>query len=708
MTRLIQTAVFLASLLLFLVEPMAARQLLPRFGGSAAVWITCLVFFQTTLFLGYLYAHLLLRLKSDHLQRILHSTLIAASIVVSQFWARGTLSTGTSQFPALNILFALTCSIGLPFTLLAATIPLLQVWLSRINSSPANFRLYALSNVASLLGLLATPTLVEPNLALPVQRTLWGIGILLFAAISSILLVRIPANPTRVVPNQSAINALLEQISLPYTGRKFRHPERSEEPLHFEGRGLSSVDGKSGRRTRILWFLLPLATALQLSAVTQHLTANVAAIPLLWVLPLAAYLVSFILAFQFPTRIPRLPLIGLTAVLLIALGQFLTKPAVALPIGLALGMFLTELFVVSLLFHSELYRLRPESPRETTLFYLSIAAAGAVGSFLIGIVAPSVFSANYDLSITFAVTGAVLIAALWPLGTRQRILWTAATALLLWFCITLRQTYAFDTLFDTRNFYGTLRVTSGVSPDGINTRSLTHGTIVHGTQSFSPETIRTPTTYYAPNSGIGLAFATLRATHPAPLRAGVIGLGVGTLAAYGHPGDTFRFYEINPAVLPIAQHFFTYLRQSPATLTYAKGDARTTLAAEPTQHDDLLVIDAFSGDAVPLHLLTTQAIALYQRHLTPDGILAFHISNQYVDLEPELAALAHQSGLTARTITSPDNEATGELRATWVLMSANSEFFDTPTLAQARHVPDGLIMYPWTDDRSSLLPLVRW
>ena len=665
--HLFQLEIILASALLFLIEPLAAKQLLPIFGGSASVWITCLVFFQAALFLGYLYTHLLTTRIAPSRQLPIHATLLLLALGSATLWILHHVPSADAAHPVASIFAMLGATIGLPFLLLASTSPLLQIWQTRLQNEAIPYHLFGLSNIASLLALFAYPTLIEPHLALPTQRLLWTLCLLLFTVLSITLAISIPRKqPT---PPSKPPNAL-------------------------------------PRRMKLLWFLLPLAASMQLSAITHHLTINVAAIPLLWILPLAAYLLTFVIAFQFPHLIPRLPLTGVAAVLLIGLGQFLVNPAMALPIGIALALFLAELFVAALACHAELYRLRPTQTADATFFYLLIAAGGATGAFLIGIAAPLLFRANYDLSITFALTAAILLAAFWPEGLRPRLLGAAVTALLLWFCLSLRTATTYDTLMTVRNFYGSLRVKRSVTPTGDDLRTLMHGTIVHGTQVFSPTLMRTPTTYYAPDSGIGLALSHCCADRPRSL--GVVGLGVGTLAAYGRPGDTIRFYEINPAVQPIAQNLFTYLRQSPATITFATGDARASLSAEASHHFDVLAIDAFSGDAIPLHLLTTQAMQVYLRQLAPGGIIAFHVSNQYIDLAPELAALAQSTGLTPRSLTTEGNPNTGELRATWVLMTANPHLFTQPAFAPALPISPRPGIHPWTDDYSSLTPLIRW
>ena len=594
-TRLLYGAtVFLAAFLLFLVEPIAAKELLPALGGSSAVWVTCLVFFQAALLCGYLYAHWLTG-QSTSKQLRTHLLMLAAAVVVLVCTNRyrTDLSSGTAH-PVRSMFTALTLSIGMPFLLLGSTSPLLQVWLGR-QESTIPYRLFALSNVASLLALGLYPVLVEPHLSLKRQRLAWSIGFIVYALLCArITLLSGAADAAEVIPRAS-----------------------SSAP----------ADPAAPFRSKLLWFLLPMAATLQLSAITSHLTSNIAAIPLLWVMPLSAYLLSFIVAFEFPLLYQRAIVIRLLVIMQASLAYALSKMDFSLSIGVGIIFFVTALFVACLFCHAETYALRPLRSSETTLFYLLIAAGGVAGTFMVGIVSPLVFDANYDLAIAFCVTALLALAVTWTDGWPQRMLWATSSALLFSLIIMLRVVTSRDTLLQARNFYGTLRVKQSNRPAiGQPVRLLLHGTIQHGTQMFAPGLSRVPTTYYAPDSGIGLAIAQCCGT--ASRHIGVIGLGTGTLAAYGHPGDQLRFYEINPLVRPIAQQLFTYLRDSMAEITFVEGDARTSLSHEATQRFDVLVVDAFSGDAIPLHLLTTEAMQIYRKHLSPGAIIAFHVSNQ--------------------------------------------------------------------------------
>ena len=674
---LFRSAIFLASFLLFVSEPIAAKQLLPTFGGSAAVWMTCLVFFQVALLAGYLYAHAITRGAATRKQSLLHTVLLAGAAVSATAWAAGIAHPMLSgSYPVASIFATLTLSIGLPFLLLSSTSPLLQVWHFRIEQTAIPFRLFALSNLASLLALLAYPTIIEPYLSLSLQRALWAGGVAAFAIITSIL----------------AWQSGTANVSSSQSGTELEDPSAPASTL----------------RAKLLWFLLPMAAAMQLSAVTAHLTSNIAAIPLLWILPLAVYLLTFILAFQMPSlRKYRGILLRLLAVMLASLAYLLSHTDAGLPIGLGILFFLIEALVACLFCHTEAYALRPQRTSETTLFYLILAAGGATGSFLIGIAAPLVFSGNYDLAFTFLVTALLALAVVWDTNWAQRALWATGSALLVFLIYALHSSYHRQALLTRRNFYGSLRVVQSVTEHGDTVRTLLNGSIQHGSQIFSHDLSRVPTTYYAPDSGIGVALENCCVGRSK--RVGVIGLGAGTLAAYGKPGDTFRFYEINPQVLPIAQHLFTYLRDSGATITFAQGDGRASLAAESPQNFDVLVVDAFSGDAIPLHLLTVEALAVYRRHLAPGGILAFHVSNQYVDLDSEVGQLATSAHLQARSISSPSEKQSGEFRATWVLVTEDGAIFQKPDFAlravEIKPVPH---VTAWTDNYSSLLPLVHW
>jgi spermidine synthase len=667
---LFASAVFLGAFLLFLVEPIAAKQLVPVLGGSAAVWITCLVFFQTALLCAYLYAHWMAR----HPRWPLYFALLFLGFASAVGWCLHNSGAGGGSFhPILTVFAVLASTIGLPFLVLGTTSPLMQVWWARLNGTAIPYRLFALSNLASLLALALYPTLVEPHLTLETQRIAWTAGFAVFACITAIL-------------------ALMARKTAPRAEAHSQPEDGAPAPIAH----------------KLLWALLPMGAAMQLSAVTSYLTANVAAIPLLWILPLGVYLLTIILAFEFPRLLQRSIVARFLILMLASVGYAFTKQDVEWPLRISIGFFLIETFAACLFCHTEAYRLRPPRASESTMFYLMFAAGGALGSFIIGIAFPMIFRFNIDLVVTCSFTALLAFLVTWHDGWNSRMLWGVATIIMAVQIFWINTVNERNTTVAVRNFYGALRVKQNFGYPGATLRTLTNGNVEHGTQIFgTDEQRRTPTTYYAEDSGVGLALHFC--CGGAPRKIGVIGLGAGTIAAYGRPGDRIQFYEINPAVAPIARNTFTYVRESGAQVSVIPGDARTSLAAEPPQGFNVLVVDAFSGDAIPLHLLTTQALALYRRHLAPGGIIACHISNRHVDLEPPIAALAAATGMEARHVYTFANEARGEYTATWMLVTDNTAFLQQPELAAHAFPPESNSdLRPWTDDFSSLLPVLHW
>jgi hypothetical protein len=703
-------AVFLSAFLLFLVEPMAAKQLLPVLGGSSAVWVTCLVFFQGALLLGYAYAWWMARQGRGWV----HLALLGAAVVVLALpWLLAVLlgSVGidirfissATEHPVTMIFGVLGATIGLPFVMLGSTSPLLQALLARDEGCVVPYRLFALSNFGSLLALILYPTLVEPRMTLGEQWGMWLAGFVVFVGLSGWLVWR---------------------SSVRFRGDAETHVAKARHgtagvlrpTLHDE----AVKDGAPGRRW--MWFLLPMGAAMQLSAVTSHLSQDIAAIPLLWILPLATYLVTFILAFEMPGLYRRWAVGRFLAVMLASLGYALSKMDTRLPVGLAVLFYLVEIFVACWFCHAEVYRLRPARADRSTVFYLLVAAGGVAGTFFVGIASPLIFRANYDLAIAFLVTAVLAAVVTWEDGWAQRVLWCTGGVLLVALIVVLHLDLGRDALMTARNFYGSLRVTAADFDDQSDMRAknadgsaftgtgpvrvLMNGRIRHGMQMMDADRRRVPTTYYGEDSGAGVALR--NCCEGRAKNVGVIGLGAGTLAAYGEAGDRMRFYEINPQVEPIARNLFTYLRDSPAAISVVDGDGRAMLAREAPQGFDVLVVDAFSGDAIPLHLLTREAVEVYRRQLAPGGVIAFHVSNSYLDLAPEIGRLADAAGMQARVVESMEVPAEGAYRATWVLVSADAGFFARPGV---RGVAMDIARRPgprvWTDDYSSLLAVLR-
>jgi hypothetical protein len=588
---------------------------------------------------------------------------------------RSSFAIGNSGHPIFTVFAVLTTTIGIPFLMLGTTSPLMQVWWGRLNHSTIPYRLFALSNLASLLALAVYPTLIEPRLTLEAQRISWCCGFAVFACITAALAWK---------ARSAVASAPAEKIA-----------------AMEEGAPAPPVQ-------KLLWVLLPMGAAMQLSAVTSYITANIAAIPLLWILPLAVYLLSIILAFEFPRLMPRSLVARFLIVMLAGLGYALSKQDVDWPLRASIAFFLIEAFVACLFCHSEAYRIRPRRASEATLFYLFFAGGGALGAFVIGIIFPLLFRFNIDLVITCCFTAFLTFLVTFEDGWNSRLLWGVATAVMAVQIFWINIVNERNTTVAVRNFYGALRVKQSFGFPGATLRTLTNGNVEHGTQIFGTDEQRhMPTSYYAEDSGVGLTIRLCCGTRPRNI--GVIGLGAGTIAAYGRQGDRIQFYEINPAVEPIARNVFTYIRDSGARISVVPGDARTSLATEPSQHFDVLVVDAFSGDAIPLHLLTTQALALYRRHLAPGGVIAFHISNRHVDLEPPIWVLANKAGMESRIVSSYANGQRNEFTATWMLVSDDPSFFAQPEVgANSSPAPPNTSLRPWTDDFSSLLPVLRW
>jgi hypothetical protein len=672
-TFLYAIVTFLSALLLFLLEPIAARQLLPLFGGSAAVWTTCLVFFQCALLAGYLYAHLLATRLSPRTQAVTHIFVLIVAMLSLQVHVRPN-AEAVTWHPIPGLLWLLTATIGLPFLTLAATSPLLQSWRAHSNAgNPPPWWLYALSNAGSLLALLLYPSVIEPTLTLRSQVAMWGLGFCAFAALCGAL-------------------ALQHR----------RKPATSSIPAN------PAPESHTQSKTSFLWILLPAAASMLLCAVTNHLGENIASIPLLWIVPLAAYLLSFVIAFASDRAWPRFLSVRMLALTLAIFAYLLYTSRTSLPLQVSIPVYTAALFFACLYCHAELYRLRPASAA-LTRYYLLIALGAALGAIWVGVVAPNLFHANHDLAIAAIVLAATALTASWHSGWGTRFVWTAAAIALIYVAFFQAKILGEDTLVELRSFYGSLRVTeTHLPPEAETTRTLYHGRIQHGTQLFGNGLRTQPSSYYAHNSGVGLALDLCCEDHPR--RIGVVGLGAGTIAAYGKPGDDITFYEINPLVERLARALFTYLRDSPATVRIVPGDARLSIARDQTSPPyDVLVLDAFSGDAIPIHLLTAQAIRLYRRHLLPGGVLAIHISSQYLDLAPQLALQAQNARLNAAIIHSNADDARGIFAADWVLMTADQNLLNRPEIANAaqplRQLP-GLRL--WTDDYSSLLPLLKW
>jgi hypothetical protein len=663
--------IFLGAFLLFLIEPLFAKLILPWFGGSAAVWATCLVFFQSALLLGYLYADIVTRRLDPRRQSLLHITLLLASLLFLPIAPHAWWRPHSGGDPAWHILVVLTASIGAPFILLSATSPLVQAWHARNESVSEPYHLFALSNLASLLALLSFPFLVEPRRTSHQQGILWSALFVVFAVFCSLAAWR--ARRGNVWPATREANT----------------PERIAAP--------SLAD-------KLIWLSLSACGSILLLSVTNHLTENVAAVPLLWVIPLAFYLLTFTLAFNRRSLYSRELMVGLLAVTLGSWGYAVQESSVTESIQVSVPLFSVGLFICCLFCHGELAARRPAA-RHLTSFYLMVSLGGALGATFVGLLAPHIFSAIYELPLALILTAFLAAVVLWSEGWMMRVLWVGAVIAMFVVFVRNVRSYEKDSIVTVRSFYGALRVKEFRDWLKQPYHTLYNGTIEHGAQFVNPPMSLQPTTYYGADSGVGLALD--RCCH-GPKRVGVVGLGTGTLAAYGKSGDYFRFYEINPQVVRIANASFSYLRDTPARTEITLGDARLSLESEPSQQFDVLAVDAFSGDAIPVHLLTRQAFTLYLHHLKPNGILAIHTSNTYLDLAPVVQLLAHDAGYAPRLIVNNDNRRKLIDSSDWMLVTRNKAFLDDledSVLIETVTVPPHLRL--WTDDYNNLFQILR-
>ena len=737
---------FTSAFLLFQVQLIISKYYLPWFGGTPAVFTTCMLFFQLLLLFGYAYAQALTARVKPRTQMVLHVSLLALALVfvVTRVFAWGSpllpdaswkpLPGGT---PLLQIMALLFASVALPYFVLSITGPLLQAWFGRrYHQTP--YRWYALSNAGSLLGLLTYPFVFEPGLTLRMQANVWFVGFAVFAAACA-LVAFTSNNQLHSVVQVTQLETFAETVA-------------------------------PSLRRRLTWLLLSACGSLMLLATTNQMCQDIAAVPMLWVLPLSLYLLSFILCFDSQRWYSRLPwsvALGLGTILVVFA---LYHPALPPVLQLAICSFV--LFAACMVCHGELAGSKPATAYLTT-FYMIVAAGGALGGIIITIGAPFLFKGFWEFPLSLWLCCATLCALLlsdsaswiyrpqpWllafcaflaffgPVASRLEgkpitmacsLVGTCALVVFALsgqrpapdnirrkaarFCagftaITLGVILAFPAISalhgataSSRSFYGVLAV-SEVDPENpeIHARQLSHGITLHGFQYVAADKRHLPTGYYAPHSGIGVAIS----NHPARLaghnlRIGVVGLGVGTIAAYGRPGDSIRFYEINPDVLRMAagssQSYFTYLSDSKAQVDVILGDARISMERELKRNEpqrfDVLAVDAFSGDAIPLHLLTAEAFNIYTQQLRDsDSVLAFHISNRALDLSPAIARMAEQFGYTAWLV---DRNYEKE-NSVWVIVSRHR---DRPLAAGLTLLPPQTKFPLWTDDYSNLLTVLR-
>ncbi len=672
----------LGAFLVFQVQPIISKCVLPWFGGTPAVWTTCMLFFQCLLFGGYLYAHVLRSCFRPAIQAAIHLVLLAVAALMLPIEPSAAWKPQGDEAPTLYLLLMLAVHVGMPYFVLSSTGPLVQAWLSYHDNSDRVYRLYALSNAGSLIALLSYPFAVEPVLSVTNQSVLWSIMFCAFVLVQGIVAIKL-----------------------------FRV---SAQPAHKTGAAStplpSSAQNKPSWLSRISWIALPALASTTLLVVTNHVCQDVAVIPFLWVLPLSLYLISFIICFDSPQWYkPK----WIAAGTLVMLGMIQAKPLLPGSVQLVAeaSCYMLMLLGVCLLCHGEVARLKPDSTL-LTQYYALMSAGGAVGGIIVAVLCPMLLSNYFELPVTMAIASALTFLLFFACKGWNEVSYDWSAAKRLWVGIVLLMLAPFLSLLLTprdkileskRNFFGVLRVQH--DDGGI---SLVHGNTIHGLQRYG-ESAQEPTTYYGRESGIGRTINAMQQTN-SRLRIGVVGLGCGVLAVYGRDTDEFDMIEINPAVVDIANKHFTFMEQCPSKIRHHLGDGRLVLERMHDRKFDILVLDAFSSDAIPAHLLTREAVELYRNRLASDGVLAVHVSNNHLDLIPLVHNLAKDAKLSSRAITAPGQPDIALKHSDWLIISSEDHaIWHHPLLASAKSATQQeLIRAPfWTDQRHNLASVLR-
>jgi len=722
--------IFLSAFLLFWCEPMIGKMMLPLLGGAASVWITCLLFFQLMLLTGYGYAHALERYTSVRTQILAHTALMLAAVLFlpMHFGARPDAS--ASAHPTLWLLEMLIRSVGVPFCIVSTTAPLLQNWLAKTSTASGRdpYFLYAVSNAGSLLALLAYPLAIEPRWGVRVQSLGWftGYGLLLLLVIAA---------------------------------ARFAWTHLAETVLTGQACGAAAVSrGETGWRLRLFWLAAAFVPSGLMVAVTNHMLLNLASVAFLWVMPLAIYLIKFMIAFARRLRVsPRI----LSAVVPIILLVVFPLVAVSRPVGshslrYVLGAHMLVLFAGALLCHTALASRRPQ-PSQLTDFYFWIALGGALGGIFVAVIAPFVFSTviEYPLLVAmiafFRVTReadrkinwgdwiypaamVLLVAGTWYLfkwatvdvtdDLKTTLAFDAALVLIAYlarkrcvrFALTLAVLIAgyrlalpgflddYQILHIDRDFFGIKKIVYDIDS---NMRKLLHGDTLHGVESMDPALIGRPLSYYHETGPVGdiMKLISVRPNQ----HVAVVGLGTGTMAGWARPDRHITFFDIDPQVYDIAHNFFTYLRRCADACNVVIGDGRLSIEKAPDRDFDVLMLDAFNSDSIPAHLVSREAVHMYLRKLKPNGLVLFHVSNRYMDVESLVSAVALDAGLQGLVRYDDDEEPTGKTSSDYVVAAQHHEDFgDLNENENWTPIEKPAGIQPWTDDYSNMMAIVRW
>ena len=694
-------ATLLGAFLVFQVQPVISKTVLPWFGGSPAVWTTCMLFFQLLLFGGYLYAHLLTSRVPRRWQGIVHAALLIVAVLALPIRPDDAWKPVGDWPPVAYLLTLLAVHVGVPYFVLASTGPLVQAWLARRRSDGGVYRLYAFSNLGSLAALDSYPLVVEPWLAIGGQTTVWSLLFCLFALVQGLLALWLGSVLPRSAASVDGASGGRAGDGEPTTGLAAATPDTDG--------GRAGV--RPSRYRRCAWLLLPALASVTLLAVTNHVCQDVAVIPFLWVLPLGLYLLSFIICFDRAGWYRPRCYAQATLLLVAAAAVIAWTPLRGWLIADA-TVHLGLLMMVCMLCHGEVARLKPH-PRYLTEYYLLLSAGGALGGLVVALLCPTLFAGYRELPLCLgAATGLAAAVCLgYRSGTplagrfdlrRVRRLRGGFAALSLLAAWMLSDAGPAGVQASSRNFFGVLRVVRFDDCTG-----MMHGRTLHGLQIDAPAALQ-PTTYYGQHSGVGRLLAAL--SERGPVRLAGIGLGCGTLAAYSRPGDRYEFVEINPEVTRLARQYFTYLSQARGDVSVTLGDGRLVLERHPETHFDVIVLDAFSSDSVPAHLVTREALAMYRRCLRPDGAIVVHVTNRHLRLAPVVHRLADDAGLRSALFRSDKDLEQKTLPADWVVIAARDcPLWQSPQLAEGEPpAPAELAAAPlWTDDYHDLFRIMR-
>ena len=745
--------IFLSAFLLFQVQPIVARFVLPWFGGSAAVWNTCMLFFQVALLAGYCYSHLVTKWLQPRQQWILHIILLAISafflpVQPAEFW-----KPQGNESITIAILALLAASIGLPFLMLSTTGPLIQAWQSRTHPSFPTYRMFALSNTGSLLALLSYPFLIEPFLTRVQQSWIWSGGYITFALLccySGWQIFGLGKTGSSPAPDESDGAATEQNISNEGLPAKHGNPDESVLPAEREsGREKEAIGGtravasvpetesdSPGLGLCVLWMLLAAAASAMLLATTNQMCQEVASVPFLWILPLSLYLVTFIISFDSPRWYQQwffLPML----IISIFLGAFLLLAGLNTPLPLQVAGYAFVMFFCCMSCHGELAQMKPATSY-LTLFYLMISVGGALGGLFIVLVAPNIFKGYHEFHLLLIMCGVLCTGVYYlnrlshgkpiPLASWLALpaVVTASVLVFVQFQTEFESTENLEIIYKARNSYGTVTIKERRDSETGEPKRLIlyNGRIKHGMEMLTTDLVNQPLSYYSTPSGVGRSVLYKRGVAgEQKIKIGVIGLGTGTMASWCRPQDEVVFYEINPQVKDVAENVFSYLQrleQSGGQVRIEMGDARIRLEHQiqdqQLQQFDVLVVDAFSSDAIPVHLLTLESLDIYMQHLKEDGILAVHISNRYLNLEPICYNLAQARGLKSRLVRNNNDDELEIDASSWVLITRDGQFVDWLEDFQyskswetaMKTWSAGAKETMWTDDFINLVSIIEW